>query len=511
MSKLPSIAFAKPALPKKGVLVAFTRPDTPLAGLLADVDMVSGGQVGRAIGVSDFKSAARTKIEILAPAGCDFDRLIVVGLGAEEEPSTLDIERLGGVIAGAIGKKAEAASILLEEPKGGELTAQFAAHLALGLMLRSYAFDAYKTVKKDDADDEAAKKSKKKKVEPKPVAISLMTSDAKTAKKLWTSLEAVGAGTLMARDLVNEPANILGPIEFAERAESLSELGVDVEILDDKKLTKIGMKALLGVAQGSRRPARVAIMRWKGGKAKDAPVALVGKGVVFDTGGISIKPAGGMEDMKGDMGGAAAVVGAMRALAGRKAKCNVIGIIGLVENMPDGNAQRPGDIVTSLSGQTIEVINTDAEGRLVLCDIMTYIQREEKPQLMIDLATLTGAVIVALGHHRAGIYSNDDQVASDLISAGEASGDKVWRLPLGPEYDKMIDSRFADMKNVGGRWAGSVTAAQFLKRFVEEGTLWAHVDLAGPAMGGGDSDTNKSWGSGFGVRLLDRLISDRFE
>jgi leucyl aminopeptidase len=252
-------------------------------------------------------------------------------------------------------------------------------------------------------------------------------------------------------------------------------------------------------------------MRWFGGRDKNKPVAFIGKGVVFDTGGISIKPAAGMEDMKGDMGGAAAVSGLMRTLAARKAKVNAVGIVGLVENMPDGNAQRPGDVVTSMSGQTIEVINTDAEGRLVLADLMTYVQRNEKPAAMIDLATLTGAIIVALGNHHAGLFSNNDELADQLLKAGRESGEKVWRMPLGPEYDKLIDSKIADMKNTGGRHAGSVTAAQFLQRFVESDTPWAHIDVAGTAIGSPANETNQSWGSGYGVRLLDEFMRARYE
>jgi leucyl aminopeptidase len=275
-------------------------------------------------------------------------------------------------------------------------------------------------------------------------------------------------------------------------------------------MQKLGMGALLGVGQGSSRPSRTVIMRWDGGRKGDSPVAFVGKGVCFDTGGISIKPAGSMEDMKGDMGGAACVVGLMHALAARKAGVNAIGAIGLVENMPDGNAQRPGDIVTSMSGQTIEIINTDAEGRLVLADVLWYVAKRMKPKFMVDLATLTGAIMVALGTEHAGMFSNNDELADRLLQAGLESGEKVWRMPLGPEYDKLIDSQFADMKNTGGRHGGSITAAQFLQRFVD-GTPWAHLDIAGTAMGAPKSDINQSWGSGYGVRLLDRLVADHYE
>ena len=314
----------------------------------------------------------------------------------------------------------------------------------------------------------------------------------------------------MARELVNEPPNVLYPVEFARRASQLRKLGVNVEILDVKAMTKLGMGALLGVAQGSTHSGRTVIMRWNGGKRGDQPVAFIGKGVCFDTGGISIKGAASMEDMKGDMGGAACVVGLMHALAARKAKVNVVGAIGVVENMPDGNAQRPGDIVTSMSGQTIEIINTDAEGRLVRADVLWYVAKKFKPKFMVDLATLTGAIMVALGTEYAGLFSNNDELAERLAKVGVETGERVWRMPLGPEYDKLIDSQFADMKNAGVRNGGSITAAQFLQRFVD-GTPWAHLDIAGTAMGAPKSEINQSWGSGYGVRLLDRLVADYYE
>ena len=317
-------------------------------------------------------------------------------------------------------------------------------------------------------------------------------------------------GVIIARELVNEPPNVLYPVEFARRASQLKKLGVDVEVLDVKAMTKLGMGALLGVGQGSTQPSRTVIMRWNGGKKGEQPVAFIGKGVCFDTGGISIKGAASMEDMKGDMGGAACVVGLMHALAARKAKVNAVGAIGLVENMPDGNAQRPGDIVTSMSGQTIEIINTDAEGRLVLADVLWYVAKKFKPKFMVDLATLTGAIMVALGTEYAGLFSNNDELAERLTKIGLETGEKVWRMPLGPEYDKQIDSQFADMKNTGTRNGGSITAAQFLQRFVDD-TPWAHLDIAGTAMGAPKTDINHSWGSGYGVRLLDRLVAEYYE
>jgi leucyl aminopeptidase len=312
--------------------------------------------------------------------------------------------------------------------------------------------------------------------------------------------------------LVNEPANVLGPAEFAARAKELSKAGVQVEVFGPKALEKFGMNALLAVGQGSDRPSQVAVMQWKGAGARGGdPIAFVGKGVTFDTGGISLKPAAGMEEMKGDMAGAACVVGLMQALAERKAKVNAVGIIGLVENMPSGHAQRPGDVVTSMSGQTIEVLNTDAEGRMVLADCLWYAQDRFKPKALINLATLTGAVMVALGKEHAGLFSNNEELAGRLLDAGKVTGERLWRLPLGPKYDKMIDSKVADVKNTGGKWGGSISAAQFLQRFIKEGTAWAHLDIAGTGLASPDSEINRSWGSGFGVRLLDRLVSEHYE
>jgi leucyl aminopeptidase len=380
---------------------------------------------------------------------------------------------------------------------GLEAAPRQCAEFALGARLSAYKFDRYKT--KKEGDDEAT-----------DIALSICSAAALSGAAL-DAVKATVDGVGFARDLVNEPANILFPEEFAKRCEALRGFGIEVEVLDKARLEAIGMRTLLAVNQGSAREPRVVIMRWNGAPASSAPpLAFAGKGVCFDTGGISIKPASGMEDMKGDMGGAAAVAGLMHVLAARKAKVNAVGIIGLVENMPAGTAQRPGDIVTSLSGQTIEVINTDAEGRLVLADVIWYVRETFKPRFVIDLATLTGAIIVALGQEHAGLYCNDDELAARLIAAGEAVGETVWRMPIGKGYDKMIDSKFADMKNVGGRHGGSSTAAMFIKRFVGD-TPWAHLDIAGTAMGSKETDINHSWGSGWGVRLLDRLISEHYE
>ena len=332
------------------------------------------------------------------------------------------------------------------------------------------------------------------------------------AEGLWPSYAAIADGVALTKELVSEPANIIYPESFVERCKHLGDMGIEITVLDDKDMAKLGMGALLGVAQGSRRPARLLVMRWDGTDgAQEKPVVFVGKGVTFDTGGISIKPAAGMEDMKWDMGGAGAVAGTMKALAGRKAKAHVVGVCGLVENMPDGNAQRPGDVVTSMNGQTIEVINTDAEGRLVLCDALHWAQETYKPDTIIDLATLTGAIIMALASEYAGLFSNNDELSDKLTAAGTATGDKLWRFPLTPAYDKMIDSPIADMKNVGGKGAGSITAAQFLQRFIKDGVKWAHLDIAGTVWADKDGATWAKGATGYGVKLLDRFVADNYE
>jgi leucyl aminopeptidase len=444
-----------------------------------------------------FKGKNGSSLDILAPQGLKAKRLIVMGLGKPAELKENDFLKLGGAVAGKLKAGRDPVSVIAELPKGS-MAADQAAAVAAGMRLRAYKFDRYKTKKKDD--EEATLRAN----------ISIAVGDVAAARKAFAPNAHLVDGVVTARDLVNEPPNVLFPVEFARRAGQLRKLGVAVDVLDVTAMKKLGMGALLGVAQGSSQPSRTVIMRWNGGKRGDQPVAFIGKGVCFDTGGISIKPAASMEDMKGDMGGAACVVGLMQALAARKAKANVVGAIGLVENMPDGNAQRPGDIVTSMSGQTIEIINTDAEGRLVLADVLWYVAKKFKPKFMVDLATLTGAIMVALGTEYAGLFSNNDELAERLIKAGLETGERVWRMPLGPEYDKQIDSQFADMKNTGSRHGGSITAAQFLQRFVD-GTPWAHLDIAGTAMGAPKNDINQSWGSGFGVRLLDRLVAEHYE
>ena len=497
MSDAPKLGFSALAAPAKGVLVVFCDADLKLGPVARKALSAAGDLIRRAASADRFTGKNGSVLDVVAPAGLKFDRLVVIGAGKPADLKAGAMIKLGGVAMGRVPGGASETTILAELPSGA-MKPDDAADLALGITLRAYSFERYKTKRKEGEDEPVRRK------------INLAVGDGAKVRKAWSEREAVAEGVIMARDLVNEPANVLYPQEFARRATALKKKGVNVDVLDEPALKKLGMHALLGVGQGSARRSRVVVMRWRGGKGDATPLAFIGKGVCFDTGGISIKPAASMEDMKGDMAGAACVVGLMHALAARKAKVNVIGVIGLVENMPDGAAQRPGDIVTSMSGQTIEIINTDAEGRLVLADVLWYTARKFKPKFMIDLATLTGAIIVSLGHEYAGLFSNDDKLADRLSKAGEASGERVWRMPLGPEYDKQIDSKFADVKNTGGRMGGAITAAQFLQRFVDK-TPWAHLDIAGTGFASPQSEINRSWGSGFGVRLLNELVAEYYE
>jgi leucyl aminopeptidase len=496
MADARKIAFGPIAAPGGGVLVVFADDSVRFGAKTRAILGSAADLVTRAAKTERFTGKSGSALDIVAPAGLKATRLIVVGTGKAADRKPQDLVKLGGAAMGRVPASASDATVILELA-AGVLKADAAANVALGATLRGYSFDRYKTKKKDD--DVPAKGK-----------VTLGVADVAAARKAWGTREPVAEGVIIARDLVNEPPNVLYPVEFAKRAAALRKLSVGIDILDVKAMEKLGMGALLGVGQGSRRDSRVVIMRWNGGKKGTPPVAFIGKGVCFDTGGISIKPAASMEDMKGDMAGAACVVGLMHALAGRKAKVNAIGAIGLVENMPDGNAQRPGDIVTSMSGQTIEIINTDAEGRLVLADVVHYVNTKYKPKFMVDLATLTGAILVALGQEHAGLFSNDDKLSEQLTQAGLDTAEKVWRMPLAPEYDKMIDSKFADMKNTGGRFGGSITAAHFIGRFVGK-TPWAHLDIAGTGFASPASDINKSWGSGWGVRLLDHLVAEHYE
>jgi leucyl aminopeptidase len=497
------IAVAKPALPKSGALVLPVEeggtPGSPAGEIWAAADEATGGAVSRALEAAEFKGRKGQTVTILAP-GAGLSRIVAVGLGKLSELTPLLAEEAGGHAVTAILRD-EAAAIATSG-----LPSELAAHIALGAALRAYRFDRYRTAEKPEE-------------KPKLVKLTLLASDVAAVKAAWAPLKAVAHGVFITRDLVGEPPNVLTPAEMAQRCQALESLGLKVEVLGPKELGKLGFGALLGVAQGSVNEPRVVVMHWQGaagesGKGKKSarqkPLAFIGKGVTFDTGGISIKPAAGMEDMKWDMAGAGAVVGLMAALAGRKAKVDAVGLVGLVENMPSGAAQRPGDVVKTYSGQTVEVINTDAEGRLVLADVLWYCQEKFDPRFMIDLATLTGAMIISLGHEYGGFFSNDDQLAQNLAAAGSETGERLWRMPLGEAYDRQIKSDIADMKNVGGRPGGAITAAQFVQRFVN-GKTWAHLDIAGTAWASKDAPTVPKGATGYGVRLLDRMVAEHYE
>jgi leucyl aminopeptidase len=504
MALPPEVEFVPLSAPPRGALVVLAGDDLSLGPTTRALDERTKGALTRAAQAAGFSGKTRTSVEILAPPGTDAKRVVMVGTG-RTSGELARIELGGFAFAQIAARRTESASLLAERADAGDAAPEvLAADLALGVVLRSYTFDKYRTRKEDKEQD----------AEPSGNGVRSLTvhcSKPDAAAKEFAARKALAEGVFVARDLVNEPANALGPVEFAERMQDLAAAGLDVEILDEEQLKALKMHALLAVGQGSARPSRVVVMQWNGAKSKRTrPLCFVGKGVCFDTGGISMKPAAGMEDMKGDMGGAACVAGLMLALAKRRAPVNAVGLIGLTENMPSGTAQRPGDIVTSMSGKTIEVLNTDAEGRLVLADVLWYAQDRFKPRLIIDLATLTGAIMVALGKEYAGLFSNDDRLAKELDGAGQATGEKVWRMPLAKAYDKLIDSKTADMKNIGGRHGGAITAAQFLQRFIKD-MPWAHLDIAGTAMASERSDVNSSWGSGWGVRLLDRFVSDNYE
>src|SRR5438270_4360931 len=494
------ITFGEPAVPKTGAVIVGVFEEGKLMPAAAGLDRSSGGALKRAIAASRFSGKKDELLAVLAPANLGVSRIVLVGLGKPSAVTAAQLQGLGGLLLAHLNSAGEtAATVMLDKIEGGVKPGDAAANLAYGARLRSYRFDRYRT---------------KEKPESKPTLdrLTVLSANSADGKRLYQKLDKIADGVFLTRDLVSEPANILYPATLAAQAKTLAQLGVQVEVLDEKKMKKLAMGSLLGVGQGSIRPSRLVVMQWKGNpKAKDAPLAILGKGVTFDTGGISIKPAAGMEDMKWDMAGAGVVIGLMKALAGRKAKVNVVGLVGLVENMPSGSAQRPGDIVTSMSGQTIEVLNTDAEGRLVLADVLWYCQDRFKPRFMIDLATPTGAVIVALGHENAGLFANNEELAERLIAAGKAVGEPLWRLPLSESYDRAIDSAAADVKNIAGdRAAGSIIGAQFVQRFVNN-VPWAHLDIAGVAWSKKDAPTVPKGATAFGVRLLDRFVADYYE
>ena len=499
------LAFANPGIPEKGALVVGVLDNRKLTDSAAQLDKRMKGGLMKAIKASRFKGTNGHSLTLMTPAGTNFDRVLLIGLGKGKEVDVLALQAAGGRIYTALGSKGHpTVSVAVDAVEGCKMKpADMAAELAYGARLSSYRFTKYKTKKKGHNG-------------PTLNTLKILCQGSARARTLFAAKDKVAEGVFLTRDLVSEPSNILYPESLAKEAQKLSKLGVKVEVLTRTQMKRLGMGALLGVAQGSVREPRLVVMQWNGapkvrGKKPEAPVAIIGKGVTFDSGGISIKPSGGMEDMKWDMAGSGVTIGLMKALAGRKAKVNVVGVVGLVENMPSGSAQRPGDIVTSMSGQTIEVLNTDAEGRLVLADALWYTKERFKPTFMVNLATLTGAIIICLGNERAGLFSNNDRLADRLFKAGEAVSEKLWRFPLDEAYDKMLNCDIADMKNIsGGRGAGSITAAQFLKRFVGE-THWAHLDIAGVTWSKKSTPTVPKGGTAFGVRLLERMIADHYE
>ncbi|PCJ41912.1 MAG: leucyl aminopeptidase [Alphaproteobacteria bacterium] len=495
-----NIKFIKNSAPTSDSHVIFVYSDRELSASASKVDKATDGLVSRAMMVGHFDGKFGQSIDLVAPAGLDINRVLVMGLGDEADLDEVKSQKIGGkIMAKLIACGDESLSIAADAPKKANISgAEFAANLALGIRLRRYRFDKYFT-KQEEAKN------------PSIIGVEIMCAAQTGAQNIFDDLDRVADGVSFARDLVTEPGNVVYPESYAEKIKELSDVGIDVEILAEDQMDELGMGALLGVGQGSACESHLVIMHWNGSENDDEPpVAFVGKGVTFDTGGISLKPGAGMEDMKFDMGGSAAVVGAMLALAGRNAKVNAIGVVGLVENMPSSTAQRPGDVVTSMSGQTIEVINTDAEGRLVLADALWYTQDRFQPKFIIDLATLTGAMMVALGHEYAGIFSNDDDLCENLAKAGAQVDELVWRMPIGKAYDKLIDSKIADMKNIGGKYAGSITAAQFLQRFVND-VPWVHIDIAGTAWKTEASDVADRGATGYGVRLLDQLVREFYE
>lgn len=498
------ISFAKIKQPTQGTVVVFCAEAGKWLPSAITLDQKLGGALKRAAKAENFTGKAGQKMTVLAPAGSRLDRVLCIGLGKAADLTPEKFATAGGHVVGQLDGTVAAANVLLDEVEKSPVAAdEAAAQVAFGATLASYKFDKYKFKSKD---------ATKTPLE----TVTVLTSADAAAKKAFVPLAKIGDGVFFTRDLVSEPANVLYPAEFAQRLKAdLTKLGVKVTILGEKQMEKLGMDSLLSVGHGSERESQMVIMEWNGlpasKKKNSKPISFIGKGVCFDTGGISIKPSAGMEDMKWDMGGAGVVSGLMKALAGRKAKCHVVGAVGLVENMPDGKATRPGDIVKSMSGQTIEILNTDAEGRLVLADVLHYVNEKYTPKFMVDLATLTGAMIITLGHERAGLFANDDKLAEDIYKAGETIGERVWRLPVGEEYDRDINTDAADMKNIGsGRGAGSIIAAQFLQRFVGD-TPWAHLDIAGVTWSKRAAPLVPKGGTAFGVRLLDRFVADNYE
>lgn len=493
------VSFSEQNIPDSGILCIVVNNDV-LDSFQSTVNAKAGDILKRAVNQDDFSFKKGSTVSIPVPAGLSVSEIKLFGIDDSEPVTAQKLEELGARIWAALGKTQEK-DIAVYLPKLRNTTVdknQAIALVSSGMLLRSWEFNKYFT-KKKKSDSCQVK------------AVTVLTDEPKACKEHFNIQKEIAAGVFLTRHVVSEPPNVIYPATLAEEAKKLEELGVKVEILDEKELRKLGCHSLLGVGQGSEKESYMVVMHWLGGRKDEAPVAFVGKGVTFDTGGISIKGSEDMDQMKWDMAGAGAVLGLMRALAGRKAKVNAIGVMGLVENMPSGSAQRPGDVVTSMSGQTIEILNTDAEGRLVLADALWYTQDRFKPQAMIDLATLTMAIIIALGTDHAGLFSNNDMLSEMLTNAGKKTDEKLWRQPMNETYNKDMDSTIADMRNIGsGRAAGSITAAQFLERFVNK-TNWAHLDIAGTAWDKKGRPLSAPGATGFGVRLLNQLVADNFE
>lgn len=483
------------------IVFAATSPATArLNAVIVNQGDVPGGLAQALVDgakASRFKGAAGQVFEGFANVDGSTHRIALAGAGKVDATGRrLNLEKAGGAVIAKYLRSGEEELVLDLSAAG--LSASDAGAILLGAKLRSWAYDKYRT-----------KLSADKQISLKTVHV---VGAPEGTEADWERQAAIARGVEFTKKLVTEPANIVYPESFVALCkEAFEGTGAEITVLGEAEMAELGMGALLGVGQGSRRESQMLAIKWNGGNEGDKPSVFVGKGVTFDTGGISIKPAPGMEDMKWDMGGAGAVAGGMLAVVSRRAKANVVGVMGLVENMPDGNAQRPGDVVTSMSGQTIEVLNTDAEGRLVLCDALHWAQEEFDPAHVVDFATLTGAMMVALGNEHGGLFANDDALADRLVAAGKTTDDKLWRMPLGPEYDKLINSPIADMKNIGGRWAGSITAAQFLQRFIKKGVAWAHCDIAGMVWSDKPGATHEKGATGYGARLIDQFVADNAE
>jgi leucyl aminopeptidase len=493
------LAFAPYSPEKASILVVSVWEDNRMSKPAVWLDVELDGLLSKAISAGNFKGKKGQTMLVTPPS--HWQAVLLIGIGKPEDATLNSLQQLGGLMVKTLNRHGFAEGTFILQVRDGSpwRDPEVAAHIAYGAQLGAYRFDKYHTTMEEDK-------------KPTLQNLTIMLADYPQAETLYAPLAKIADAVCFTRDLVSEPANIINPPSLALQCRSLESLGVSVEVLGEEKMAKLGMGALLGVGQGSAFESQLVVMEYRGApESSEAPIAFVGKGVTFDSGGISIKPAGGMEEMKWDMGGSGTVIGLMKALAGRKAKVNAIGVVGLVENMPSGTAQRPGDVVRSMSGQTIEVLNTDAEGRLVLADALWYTQDRFKPRFMIDLATLTGAIIVSLGSSRAGLFSNNDELAERIAAASKEEGEQVWRLPLGKEYDEQINSDIADMQNIGKeREAGSITAAQFLQRFVND-LPWAHLDIAGVAWSKKDTDTCPKGATAFGVRLLNRLVADYYE